>query len=622
MRHHAGSIIRDPRYAITELVANAWDAGATVVQVAWPEARGDIVVSDNGSGMTEQEFLSRWNVLNYNRLETQGNTVEFPPGSSGNKHRRAFGRNGIGRHAVFCFAATYTVVTTKNGVRTTALVQPDEEQPFKIQILSKEPSDGHGTIIQCVPGDCSGLRETEVVKLLGSKFIYEPTFQIHVNDTPVSFETLNGDVPTFTVQTPHGMVEVYRFDAEGGRTSDQSGVAWWVNDRLVGKRSWDIGDGALLDARTGIGKRLVYVVKANFLVDDVKADWSGFAASTRYLEVENCVADELRRDIHQFLTLTRRDRKRGVIARNRDTLKKLPPLAQAHVARFIEDVQRESPTISERDLANVVTVLANLELANTGYSLIERLSTLSPEDLDSLDEILAEWSVGDAKLVLNELGRRLRLIEKLQNIIDDPRADELHDLQPLFERGLWIFGPQFESLSFTSNRSLTTVVRRLLAKRHNVDETRLMTPRRRPDFVVLPTSSVGVYTADGFGRDHEVDEIGHVMVVELKRGGFAITDDEVNQAQAYARELRRAGVPGDTPITCYVLGSNVNADSQDEVTMGAARVIPRAYRVVLQQAHQRTFNLQKKLAALVPIEVDEDMRELLDDNLFDQASRL
>src|SRR4051812_47356345 len=50
---HAGQIITDPRIAIVELVANAYDAGATAVKITWPLKDGEgFVVADNGTGMT------------------------------------------------------------------------------------------------------------------------------------------------------------------------------------------------------------------------------------------------------------------------------------------------------------------------------------------------------------------------------------------------------------------------------------------------------------------------------------------------------------------------------------------------------------------------------------------
>ena len=53
-------------------------------------------------------------------------------------------------------------------------------------------------------------------------------------------------------------------------------------------------------------------------------------------------------------------------------------------------------------------------------------------------------SAKSAALVLHELESRLRLIERLQALVHSTVADELHDIQPLFERGLWIFGPEYE----------------------------------------------------------------------------------------------------------------------------------------------------------------------------------
>ncbi len=57
MERHAGSNIADPAVAIVELVANAWDAWATKVDIVWPERGVDAVFSiqDNGKGMIAAE---------------------------------------------------------------------------------------------------------------------------------------------------------------------------------------------------------------------------------------------------------------------------------------------------------------------------------------------------------------------------------------------------------------------------------------------------------------------------------------------------------------------------------------------------------------------------------------
>ncbi|MDR0575237.1 MAG: ATP-binding protein [Tannerella sp.] len=58
----SGGIVTQPETALTELVANAWDAGATEVKIFIPCARGQILtVEDNdGVSMTREDFHNRW----------------------------------------------------------------------------------------------------------------------------------------------------------------------------------------------------------------------------------------------------------------------------------------------------------------------------------------------------------------------------------------------------------------------------------------------------------------------------------------------------------------------------------------------------------------------------------
>ena len=56
-----GSVTQKPDNALTELIANAWDAGARNVNVTIPEAEDEkIIIEDDGTGMTEEEFRQRW----------------------------------------------------------------------------------------------------------------------------------------------------------------------------------------------------------------------------------------------------------------------------------------------------------------------------------------------------------------------------------------------------------------------------------------------------------------------------------------------------------------------------------------------------------------------------------
>ena len=76
-----GQVAHVPQVALTELVANAWDAGATRVDLFLPsEIGGTLTVTNDGHGMTSAQFKKRWMTLRYDRLKHQGPDVEFPTG--------------------------------------------------------------------------------------------------------------------------------------------------------------------------------------------------------------------------------------------------------------------------------------------------------------------------------------------------------------------------------------------------------------------------------------------------------------------------------------------------------------------------------------------------------------
>lgn len=79
--------------ALRELIDNAWDAEATEVHVTLPDILSDtpIIVSDNGSGMKEQELRTDYLNIASPRLSRKG---ERTPNLL-----RVKGRRGIGKFA-------------------------------------------------------------------------------------------------------------------------------------------------------------------------------------------------------------------------------------------------------------------------------------------------------------------------------------------------------------------------------------------------------------------------------------------------------------------------------------------------------------------------------------------
>jgi len=427
LEDHAGHIISDPGVALIELIANSYDAGATQVDVKWPaSADGELCISDNGTGMSTDEFNRRWKTLKYNRLNEQGADVLFPPGVRARK-RHAFGQSGKGRHGAFCFADTYRVETTKDGTLTKATVSRANLgiEPFHCELAGVEDAEGHGTQIiakvmrHLIPLD-------KVIELVGSKFAVDPEFRIIINRQSVVLLSLEG-VKSCPLQVDGiGDITVHEIEStQHERNTRFRGITWWVNKRMVGQSSWGGLDakGAILDGRTTHARKYSFIIEADFLKPDVKPDWSDFHDSKNSIKTREVARDHVTQRLHELLASSRKERKRDVLRQHRQALGQLPEISQKVVGQFIDEVQQNCPTLSEQDLTRTVTVLTKLEQSRSGYDLLERLSKCSPDDLDTWNRLMAEWTAGHAEIVLSELGRRLKLIDDLSKLVHDHNTD-------------------------------------------------------------------------------------------------------------------------------------------------------------------------------------------------------
>lgn len=347
----------------------------------------------------------------------------------------------------------------------------------------------------------------------------------------------------------------------------------------------------------------------------MRADWTGFHASTKWNLTQTAVNSAVLKQLEKLTQSTRNERRRQVFEQNRKLLRQIPKTSRKVIAEFVDEVLKRCPNIGIDNLKDVAEILAKLEKARSGYELLERLSDLKADDLDELSSLLEKWTLRDMQTVLDELHWRLDLIKKLQAVVTGPITDELHGIHPLFNRGLWIFGPEYESIEFISNRALATVIRDFLGKK----DVPIKNPARRPDLIAVPTGTIGIFARNKFDQHQIVSGYSKVLLVELKRADVPITIIEQRQAHDYTLELRRSGaVQSDTQIVGFVLGPSVADDARLPLDQGQGLTVITAlpYSVVLAQAHARTFTLLEQLGAFnhriqVDLDRDKDMEDVL-----------
>ena len=553
-----GQVAHVPQVALTELVANAWDAGASRVDLIIPsEAGGILTVTDNGHGMTSQQFRHRWMTLRYRREKHQGLNVEFPTARQG-KPRKAYGRNGVGRHGLLCFADEYQVETWRDGILTKFVVGTESgASPFVIRSEHQSNREGSGTKLS-VEVTRKLPDPDEIITVLSARFIHDPEFEIRVNGILRPFSEISGKVSelTLNLDSEHKATVIIIDSTQLNHSSIHQGIAFWVQKRLVGNPSWAIGQVINFDGRTRFARRYKVIVDTEGFEEEVKSDWTGFRTSNIVNALYKATAEHISKISEELAEEVVEEATADALTQNRNELASLGQGARLEVAEFTKVIAQSHPTVSPDFLATAVKAVIHLEKSRSGAALLQKLALLPHDDISGLDELLSEWNIKDALRVLDEIDSRISVIETIRRIADDPDTDELHTLHPLILRSRWLFGAEYESQEYCSNATLQTVARELFK---NV-QAQFINERKRPDIVVLPDNTTCQLTGlESFDpMDPTLTQLQHVLLIELKKGGFLLTRQEVNQTDGYVQDIAASGaITGSPHICAWVVGQKI-----------------------------------------------------------------
>ncbi len=194
LQHLGLSLYSNVPSVLSEAVANAWDADASRVDITLNSDEGQIVIQDDGSGMTQADVNDRFLFVGYvRRTEQRGRTPLMA--------REPMGRKGIGKLSLFSIANEIVVETARNEERnalrmTLSGIQaaigsqsPSDSAQYQPEELPTSGIDfGQGTRITL-----SNLRKRQTLstaeglrKRLARRFsIIGPShhFEVAVNDT-------------------------------------------------------------------------------------------------------------------------------------------------------------------------------------------------------------------------------------------------------------------------------------------------------------------------------------------------------------------------------------------------------------------------------------------------------
>lgn len=597
-----GGIVNQPETALTELVANAWDAGATEVKIFIPSDKNQkLIVEDDGVGMSKDDFHNRWMKLRYNRIKHQGKKVIFPIGIEGT--RFAYGRNGVGRHGLLCFNDNEYYIQTKKDGKTLTLTVTTQIKGQPIAVTNEDENDtdktAHGTRLEVIVQQ--NLPNIERIRdIITAKFLHDPQFIIEINREVLQLEDLKGCSGKATINVPETTIslEAYFIDSQKTlRKSIYQGIAFWQSGRLVGEPSWLLGQEMVLDGRTTQAKKYTVVISTNDLEEEIKEDWSGFKNTETMQKVYDEVSNYVNEKLSEIARSSLDETKKIIKEEFKDKLKNASPLMLYEIDEVIENISLSAPKAKQESVNLAVEAIINLEKSKSGQELLEKIALLNEEDIEGLNQLLNKWTVKDALTVLNEIDKRLTVIEAIRKLSTDKTIDELHILHPLITEARWLFGPEYESAEYISNRQLQTVIGTLFKDKAIQRED--IKYKKRPDIVCFENSTIAITGTEEFSAETNLPTINKILIIELKRGGFKLTREEVYQVQGYSTDLISSF--SGARINAFVVGDNISDNIQKIIKIGESdegKVYVTTFSQLVDAAERRLFGLRQKLASM------------------------
>ena len=567
--------------ALTELVANAFDADASRVDVDIHEndlsAVERVEVFDNGRGMTRVELTERFGLVGV-RSE------------SGNK----IGRFGVGRWAVFRIGAHSrwrTVAVEADGARHRYSFDLDDAAPanFHVDVEDVEPDEPTGTWIEISRlYDSEMLREGRVswdlaVQMCGY-LLAHPQRHLRVNQKAIVIDFLIQERQEETIAPDEAAgitqpVKLTHLILRSPLAREK-----FPADLLLMAQGMTV-DAIRLDsppAPTYIG-----LAASPYFDDMVNANRAAFIemdttfAALREAVVARVGAYGVQLRVAQSETFIERARQKPYYPYRSVPKDSIEELNQQIYDATLEALNRASNLeIMKQQHQQIVFGLLHRALGNGDVlHVLSQVATLSDEEMAKFREVLERTTIQAVLELASQVQHRLDFLDMLQDLVYGEGADKLRErthLHKYLENNAWIFGPQYHLA--TSDKGFRTVI-----ERHREDAG-------------LPAPSVAeLAVIDGVAQIPDLFFVARKeypandgtlrrgLLVEIKRPKVDVGIEERNQLERYANVILDSGeFAGDrNHFDFFVVSSNIAAGvrrslAQPQLPAGCFQQLDRA----------------------------------------------
>lgn len=510
-----GETYRSVEEATKELIDNAYDADSENVSITLPDdltPDPKIIISDNGSGMKENEVRNEYLNIANSRTSRKGSI-------SVQKKRKVKGRKGIGKFSGLMVASQMKVETFANGKKTTITINKEElskagydleKFPLPIEVEDCDKNI-HGTTItlEGINQNFNFPNPERMKEILIRDYGRETDFSITINGENIGVLDLQGKSYSERIELPNGNKATLNYTITT-KPIKQSGIAIRVNNKIIGRPQNFLNDDEIIPKK--LQNRVFGELICDDLEDDLTADFGAVIENSKLYEIVTQKTNEkLKTSVDEvFVTDMKMARARYQRKINLE-LEKLPEYKQPFAKKALYKVLEKFYGETEDRINTVISVTVSAMEKDHYWDIIQNIQDTRDGDIEKFADALSEFGLLEMSIITSQALNRLRFLDELNLLVDNPNTLE-RTVHKAFENNTWLLGDDY-SVIF-SDIGMKQAIEKILNKKYKGEN-----PDNRPDLL--------------FGRTLS----RKLCLIEFKRPNFTLSRDTEKQAIEYRDEL-------------------------------------------------------------------------------------
>ena len=533
---------------IGELVANGWDANATRVDITIPDNpldayRSEIIISDNGIGMSDGDIRSKYVITGRDRREDEGSDETPAP-----LRRKVMGRKGIGKFSSFGIAKEIEIESVKDGEASRLVMNYDDmlaqaaNHSIAFPALPPTGTVNEGTKITLRKFTKFNNRRIPIITLrrgLARRFSIiggQNNFEVVINGSPISPQ--ERDLKSLLDKDADGSLYIWTYQDIKIKDDEDWTISGWIGaldrtspnldgiDRGISlmARGKLVQEPFVFEAVVGQQYALSYII-GELHVEFVDAAEDTIGTNRNALVWDTEANDalkqwgqrEVNRIAREWSTKRSQDNLRALEQNElyRDFKSKADDTGNRRAMKLADQLVRQTieknPTAPTEELQPIIQMSLDFLEFDAFWEIAADLVEADLHDTGAILNLFREWQIVEAKEMARVTNGRITTIEKLQKLIDED-ALEVPTLHNFLKEFPWVIDPRWTMVD--DEVWFSRLLRDTFPEHNDLPEG-----DKRIDFLC-------------------VREGTNLVVVEIKRPGLRASINNLEQIEQYVNFVR------------------------------------------------------------------------------------